>query len=69
MPPKREAKTDRLDELIDKLDERLKLLHPPALKERLVETLRELSGYIEKLEETNTKLLELCGCSYSDINR
>ena len=70
MPPKNgiTQQTDKLAELIDKLNDRLALLCEPELKKACLHKLIAIHKHIEELQDKFTELHEIIGASYGDIN-
>lgn len=69
MPPKKqEVKNDRLDDLITKLDDRLNLLCPNKMKEKVLEVLKELEGHVEEISSLSSKLQDIFGVNYGEIH-
>ena len=61
MPPKKEIKTDKLDELITKLEERLAIFNTNELKQVLLKDLVRLKDLIAEFEEVHSHLYDLVG--------
>lgn len=69
MPPKKQDnKNDKLDALIEKLEERLSIFNENELKERCAKLLVDMKDTITKLEEQHQKFYELLGLTYQDIH-
>jgi hypothetical protein len=69
MPPKKQDnKNDKLDELIEKLEERLSIFNENELKERCAKLLVDMKYTIAQLEEQHQKFYELLGLTYQDIH-
>lgn len=69
MPPKKQDnKNDKLDALIEKLEERLSIFNENELKERCAKLLVDMKHTITKLEEQHQKFYELLGMTYQDIH-
>lgn len=67
MPPKKEIKTDKLDELITKLEERLAIFNTNELKRVLLKDLVRLKDLIAEFEEVHSHLYDLVGLTYQDV--
>jgi len=71
MPPKKNDKAvqaDKLDELIDKLEDRLSIFNESELKNRCAKILAEMNTTIRLLEEQHQRVYELLGLTYQDIH-
>lgn len=70
MPPKKSdtTKADRLEQLIERLEDRLTILCEPELKKTCLKHLIAIKNSMTDLDDQFTELFELLGCTYQDIN-
>lgn len=70
MPPKtaKAQQADRLEELIEKLNDRLSVLCEPELKRVCLKQLVEIHKSLNLLTDQFTQLYETLGADYQDIN-
>jgi len=65
MPPKQDK---RLEELINTLDERLKILSPNAFKEKVMVYMRELREHSDEINRLVDKIGRTLEMTYEDLN-
>ena len=70
MPPKKEntKKEEKLDGLINKLEERLAIFNESELKKVCLKTLVEMNKTIEELTEQHRHFYEILGLTWGEIN-
>lgn len=65
---KQDKQKDKLEELIDKLEERLAIFNESEMKKIFQQKLVEMNETIQTLYDQHQKLYELLGLTYGDIN-
>ena len=68
MPPKQNEQTKKLEELIERLEDRLAIFNESELKQRCAKVLVDIHQSLELLESQHQKLYELLGLTYADIH-
>lgn len=60
--------TEKLQELIDKLEERLAIFNESELKKLVKDDLLKIKTTMDQLEETYRHMYDVLGFTYQDIN-
>jgi len=66
--PKKDEQNDRLEELINKLDDRLSIFNKDELKQKVIPLLKGIQTHIDSLNDLFSQVAYLLNVEYQDLH-